>query len=57
MDKRKKIRNCDICGSDFKVRTKKNYPFGRNSKPIIIKLCRKCKEVKNNGKRQRGIRR
>ena len=38
----KKIREkCRRCGNT-RFRTRKNYPFGKKSKVVITKFCKKC---------------
>ncbi len=39
---------CDSCGRERKVTIKRNYPFGKKSKPIISKICSSCKLKETN---------
>lgn len=32
---------CRSCGSQ-KVKTRKNYTHGKNSRPVITKVCKRC---------------
>ena len=35
---------CDFCGKRGKIYTRKNYPHGRKSKPIITYICKECRK-------------
>ena len=40
---KRKGERCSF-GGFHKLRTHKNYPFGRKSKPVTYKICVKCKK-------------
>jgi len=41
---------CNFCKREVrKYRTRKNYPFGKKSKPVITITCKRCQDPEKYG--------